>query len=369
MNFTKLHDFLAQHIPAGQVPGCDILVYHKDDIVYREQFGTGDYTHTAPVDPDAYYFLYSCTKIVTCAAVMHLIEDGKLGLDDPVSDYLPSFTDLDRRGGGKIRSTVTVRHLMSMTGGLDYDLGAHQLREMLRHDPDADTVAIATAIGRKPLYFEPGSHYQYSLCHDVLAAVAEIVTGMTFHDYVKSWAFDPLGLTHIGFRVTEENRIHMAPQFHVLPDGRTWPTALRNEFILSPNHDSGGAGLIATAEDYTAVLNALVTGKLLKRKTLELMTTNQLNDEALADLHQSKEKQAYGYGLGVRTLMFPEKINHTAPMREFGWTGAAGSYAMLDYERQIAVGYFQHVRNCTDTSVIHAGIRDRVYECLGYSFK
>ncbi len=363
MNFDKLHDFLEKNIPCEQIPGCDILVYHKGELVYREQFGHGDYLHSRPVDPNNHYILYSCSKVVTCAAVMHLIEEGKLGLDDPVSKYLPAFADVTFADGSRPKTVMTVRHLFSMTGGLDYDLNAPHIRELLRQDPDADTVAVASAIAKKPLSFEPGEHYQYSLCHDVLAAIAEVITGKTFEAYVREWTG-----ADIAYNFNDINRANLAPQY-TAESGKAMPIKQLCAYIFSKNHYSGGAGMIATPEAYTGILNDLCQGKLLKRETLELMTTNQLSPVALADMHAGNTDNPYGYGLGVRTMMHPEKIGHKVPLREFGWGGAAGSYALLDYEREIAVGYFQCVLSCAAVGNIQSGIRDHVYEALGYTFK
>ncbi len=363
MNFDKLHDFLAENIPHEQIPGCDIIVYHKGELVYREQFGTGDYLRSKPVDPEDHYILYSCSKVVTCAAVMHLVEEGLLGLDDPVAKYISAFADVRLTDGSKPKTEMTVRHLFSMTGGLDYDLNAPHIRELLRKNPDANTVEIAAAIAQEPLLFEPGTHYRYSLCHDVLAAIAEVITGKTFEEYVREWTG-----ANIAYNFNDINRTRLAPQF-TAQSGKAVPFRQLCAFIFSKNHYSGGAGMIATADQYTSILNDLCQGKLLKRETLELMATNQLNDTALADKNGMDYNNPYGYGLGVRTMMFPERCQYKAPLREFGWGGAAGSYAILDYEREIAVGYFQCVLDCAAKGNIQHGIRDRVYEALGYSFK
>lgn len=364
MNFDKLHDYLSQVAPGDMIPGCDIMICHKGEVVYREQFGTGDYLRTKPVDPNAHYILYSCTKVVTCAAVLHLIEEGKLGLDDPVAKYIPAFADVTLKDGSKPKTVMTLRHLFSMTGGLDYNLNSPHILELLRHDPNAGTVAIAGAIAKNPIHFEPGSHYQYSLCHDILAAIAEVVTGKDFEQYVREWTG-----VNVDFHFTDDNRRHLAPQFSAA-SGTAMPVKQNCAYILSPTYNSGGAGLIATAEEYTHILNDLCCGKLLRRETLELMTTNQLNPVALEEMHAGIAEHPYGYGLGVRTLMIPEYAKFKAPLREFGWGGAAGSYAILDYERQIAVGFFRCVLDRkTDVPNLYREIRNLTYECLGYKFQ
>ena len=363
MNFEKLHNYMTQAVPSKLIPGCDLIIYHKGEQVYREQFGTGDYLRSKPVDPNATYILYSCTKVITCAAVLHLIEEGKLGLDDPVANYLPAFAEVTLKDGSKPKTTMTVRHLFTMTGGLNYDRETPHILDLLNKDPNADTVAVANAIAKTPLSFEPGSHYQYSLCHDVLAAVAEVVTGKSFEQYVREWSG-----YHVDFHFTDENRRTLSPQFNAI-SGEAVPMSQSCSYILSPKHDSGGAGMITTAETYTRLISDICCAKLLSRESLELMTTNQLHSVALDEMHGAETKHPYGYGLGVRTLMTPEFARFKAPLREFGWGGAAGSYAVLDYERQLAVGYFQCVLNRpADAPNVYREIRNLAYECLGYTF-
>jgi CubicO group peptidase (beta-lactamase class C family) len=193
-----------------------------------------------------------------------------------------------------------------------------------------------------------------------------VITEKNFEQYVREWS----GM-EIDYNFNEHNRRHLSAQFMLLGDGKTLePLGAENPYIFSKNYYSGGAGLIIRAADYGELLSRLSQGKLIKKETLDLMRTNQLDETCLADLHKTEWLPPYGYGLGVRTLLYPEKIGHTAPKGEFGWDGAAGSYAMVDSDREIAVVYIQGVRNCRWAyNEIHPRIRDLVYECLGYSFQ
>ena len=371
MNFEKLHEYLEKTIPCNVIPGCDVLVYHKGELVYREQFGYSDYFKTKPVNMEDHYILYSCSKVVTCSAVLHLVEEGKLGLDDPVAKYLPAFADVTLKDGSRPKTVMTVRHLFTMTSGLNYDLKTPAICEALRQNPDADTVTLANAMAKTPLSFEPGTHYQYSLSHDILAAIAEVITGKTFEAYVSEWIFQPLGLTEIAYNFNDNNRKKLVAQYMVNSNGDSiTPMGGECAYIFSKNYYSGGAGMIGRAEDYTKILSALSQGKRLKKETLDLMKTNQLDDTCLQDLRKTAWLKAHGYGLGVRTLMHPEMLDNTAPAGEFGWDGAAGSYALVDSDREIAIGYFQQVRNCMYAyNVVHPNIHTLVYEALGYTFK
>ena len=94
MEFKKLDAAIQKYVPGDIIPGCDILVYHKGELVYRKQYGYQDYLRQEPLGTEVYYPIYSCSKVVTCAAMMHLIEEGKADLDDPVSIYIPAFAVL-----------------------------------------------------------------------------------------------------------------------------------------------------------------------------------------------------------------------------------------------------------------------------------
>ncbi|MBQ3085629.1 MAG: beta-lactamase family protein [Clostridia bacterium] len=368
MAFEKLHELLAKYIPGDVVPGCDILVYHHGKLVHREQLGYQDYLRQVPMGTEVYYPVYSCSKVVTCAAVLHLYEEGLIGLDDPLAKYIPAFGKVRLTDGSVPKNPITLRHCFTMSSGLDYSLEEPHLLEAIRRNPHATTVELAEAIAERPLLVEPGTHYHYSLSHDVLAAVAEVVTGKSFEEYLTEWCFKPLGLKNISYNFNEENRTNLVAQF-TNKTGKLQAVGGKCAYIFTDCYYSGGAGIITTAEDYSKILCALsmgTAGGLLKTETLDLMRENQLDEQRLSDLHGNDYIMPYGYGLGVRTMMEPEKYGLDPRIREFGWSGAAGSHSMIDTEHQIAVFYAQCVLGSAPdpNHLIRAGIRDAVYEEL-----
>ena len=168
MGFEKLTAYLDSLDQIG-IPSCDCIVYLNHQPVYRHFHGFSDVNKTVPTNGNETYYLFSATKLFTCSAAMQLIEQGLLGLDDPVCRYLPAFSMLTVAAGDMTRaakSTLTIRHLMSMQSGLDYDLNAKAIinaRET--YGKDASTRQLVDAIAHKPLSFDPGTNYQYSLSH------------------------------------------------------------------------------------------------------------------------------------------------------------------------------------------------------------
>lgn len=364
--FEKVSAFLEQNIPDPRIPGVDLMIYHKGKLIYRKQAGCSDYFMTEPVTNEHYYFLYSCSKVMTTAAVMSLIEAGKIELDAPVATYLPAFAELRLEDGSKPKTTMTVRHCMTMTGGLDYNLKASGILETLRKDPDADTVKVVSAIAQSPLHFEPGSDYLYSLCHDVLAAIVCVVTGKPFEQYLKEWLWEPLGMKDIAFQPTEKSRAHMAAHYdlnadktHVVNRGNYCP------YILSPRYESGGAGIICRAEEYGKFLAAVATkgNPFLKPETIDLWRTPQLSGLPLERFQKANRFKPFNYALGVRVVTDSALAGGHTPEGVFGWDGAAGSHALIDPENELAIWYVQHVCGCSYAyDTFFPKLRNLIYE-------
>ncbi|MBQ7095238.1 MAG: beta-lactamase family protein [Clostridia bacterium] len=363
MKFEKLDRMLQSYIPSPKIPGGEIIIWQHGKELFRKQYGFRDYLQKEPVQGDEFYFVYSCTKVLTCAALLHLIEEGKLSLDDRLSDYIPAFADVRLKDGSRPKNPILIRHCFSMSSGMNYDLNAPAIREALRKNPNAGAREIADAIAKIPLSFEPGSHYQYSLSHDVLAAVAEEICGKPFEEYVREWAFEPLGIKELYFEENEHTMANMAAHY-AASEERAHSRPMINPYIFSPHYHSGGAGLIAKPSEYIKFFSALSMGGqgLLRPETIEMFKVPQLNEQALSEFRNKTRKKSYAYGLGVRVKVME---NGGSPLGEFGWDGAAGAYSLVDTENELAVLYCQHVTGCQIAyDEVHEKIRDLLYQEL-----
>lgn len=364
MAFERLDALLSEHIPGPQVPGGEILVWQHGKELFRKQYGFRDYLGSEPVEGEEFYFLYSCTKVLTCASILHLIEEGRLSLDDELSKFIPAFGEVRLADGKRPKNPILIRHCFAMTSGMNYDLNAPSILDILRKNPNAGAREIADGIAKIPLSFEPGTRYQYSLSHDVLAAVAEEITGKPFGEYIKEWAFEPLGIKDAYFEENEKTRAHMAAHFAESKEVAR-SRSLKNPYILSPRYHSGGAGLIAKPSEYIKFISALSMGGmgLLKPETIELFKEDQQNEQSIKDFRNHSWKRLYTYGLGVRVKISEEG---GSPIGEFGWDGAAGSYLLVDTENELAIFYAQHVTGSRlPPDVLHPAIRNAVYKDLG----
>lgn len=378
MDFTKLTEFL-DTLPALGVPGVDCIVKKGYTTVYRHQAGFSDREAKKPMQGDESFFLYSSSKPITCTAVLQLYERGKLLLTDPLENYIPEFRSMQvqqQRGNGETfltpaRGPITIAHLMSMTAGLNYDLRSPAIQQVAAQTQGrCPTQQVIRAMASQPLCYEPGTRWQYSLAHDVLGALVEIVSGETFGEYLHDHIFSPLEMTHTRFAHSGDLPENMMAQYLRNNDtGEVTPMGLVNEFILGSEYESGGAGLVSTVADYAKFVAAMANGgiahngyPLLSQNTIDLMRRNQLSDVQMADFDWP-QFAGYGYGLGVRTMVDPARGGANSPLGEFGWGGAAGTYLLIDPENHVSMFYAQHMRESMEP-YIHPRLRNVLYSCL-----
>lgn len=388
MGFERLTEYLDSLKEGYGVPGLDCQVMKDHQVLYRHSAGYSDFVGKRPVTGNELYDLYSCTKVVTMLAVMQLVEQGKIGLEDELSKYLPEFADMKvadnfsmGAGGPPVwpdenspshpaRNKLCVYHLMSMTGGFSYNLNAAPIQDLLKKNPLATTREVVAAIAKSPLLFEPGTHWAYSLGHDIMAAVIEVVSGETFGQYLQNHIFQPLGIDEATLYFPGEKRDRQFAQHAVDFKTQEIVTAgTGNHFRVTPLYESGGAGLTASLKAYSTVLDAVSCGgvgangvRILSPESIATWSRNWLNEAELADFHRAGRFE-YGYGLGVRTMTDPN--GSQGPVGEFGWDGAAGAYALMDPVNHVSVVYTQQVLGMIKVySEIHPHIRDLVYEAL-----
>ncbi|MBR4863294.1 MAG: beta-lactamase family protein [Oscillospiraceae bacterium] len=326
------------------IPGFDLMVCHEGKCVLRYFGGVSDKKNQIPITGKEKYNIYSCSKPITCVAVMQLWEKGLFQLDDLLSDYMPEFANMTvRQPDGTVKpaqNPIRIHNLFEMTAGFNYDYKTESFRQLhARTYGRCPTREFARTLATEPLDFEPGAQYQYSLCHDVLAALVEVLTGQLFHEYVKENIFDPLGMKDSDFLLPIEDYVGVAQLYRydkvaeevIVMDHGNVPLAR-----IGSEHASGGGGCVSTVEDYMKFLEALRVGDvILKKDTIRLMRTNRLNEAQKATFNLTK--LGYGYGLGMRT---PDPDNG---IYDFGWSGAAGAYLAIDPYRDVTVYYSMHV--------------------------
>ena len=375
MDFKPLQDYMKGLIEKG-VPGLELAVCRDHEILFHECMGYSDYEKTQPAAPTDRYWMYSCTKPVLAAAAMQCVEKGLFSLDDPVKMFLPAFGNAYVLKDGEkklLDKPMLIRHLFTMTAGLDYNKLRGSIPRLLEEtNHTATTVQLAEAMAEEALSFEPGERFQYSLCHDVLGAVIEKVSGMSLRDYMKKNIFDPLGMESTDFWTRQEEPEHLAAQYAYDGAEKKLTPFTKNDFIISENYFSGGAGLLSCCGDYLKFTDAMSCGgvgangaRILRAETIDLMRSEQIGDFRIEGSFTCTCGPDYGYGLGVRTRI---AFNHgeKSALGEFGWDGAAGADMTMDPEHRLSVMFMTHIRNWPAMlGPVHLQIRDVLYPLMG----
>ena len=375
-NFSKLQKLLDSFLELG-IPGTGCEVWHEGQPAFRYYNGMADREAGIPVDEKTFWKYFSVSKVFTCTAALQLFEQGRFLLSDPLSWYLPEFADMQvSLGDGRIRPAerpILIRDLFTMTAGLTYNLGTARIREGIRETSGlAPTREMMKYLAKDPLSFDPGEAWQYSLCHDVLGALVEVLSGQNFDAYLREHVLAPADVEEITFHPSEEQQLRMARIYDYDWEHRT-STIPEREMNLSvgPAYESGGAGLCGTTEACAKFGEALISGKLLSLGTVDLMRTNFLNDEQLEMFQRGREpgvrrsvdRAGYGYGLGVRTMIDLAEGGSNGSLGEFGWGGALGAYLLLDPARQLVLFYAQSTMR-PPAEYTRSRLRNVLYACV-----
>lgn len=393
MEFKNLKAFM-DDMAQNHTVGNDCEVYLDGKSVFRYFAGYSDWENKTPLSGNELYNIYSCSKVATVTAGLQLLEQGKFLLSDPLYEYIPEFRDMYiKTENGEIKKAenpITIRDLFTMSAGFTYDFESgwvERAKEIT--NGRFDTVASIKEFAKEPILFEPGTHWSYSLGHDVLAALVSVISGKKFRDYMKENIFEPVGMNETYYHATPEIEQRIAEQYTFVPDdgnaitdiveaqrsGSAKNGTFKNigkavSHILGDEYDSGGAGIITSVADYAKFCAALsnfgtaLTGeKILSKSTIELMRTNHLGDAQLKDFNW-QHLLGYGYGLGVRTHINPAVSGCLSNIGEFGWGGAAGATVIVDPKINLAVFYAQHVLNPRE-EYYQPRLKNVVYSDLG----
>lgn len=286
--------------------------------------------------------LYSMSKGLTVTAAMRLVERGLLSLDDEVASFFPSFKNTVYEKDGKILKNpnpMTVKHLFTMTSGLSYDVESKEIREVTaRLGEGARLSDYVEAFARTPLSFPSGEKFQYSLSHDLLAAVVEKVSDMPFEDYTEREIFKPLDMKSATFRNVTDG---VFDKLSCDTQGVITPAPVENALIFSKGYISGGAGLNCSVEDYSKFVAAMANGgvgengyRLLCEESVKALSSPVLPTDFVKE-ELSWLPEEYSYGLGVRVRN--KKAEFGLGKGEFGWDGAAGSFWLADPNKKVSV--------------------------------
>jgi CubicO group peptidase (beta-lactamase class C family) len=356
---ARLHAEIQRFVDDGKHAGAVSLLVRNGRLVDWKAYGKRDLEAGLPMEKDTIARIYSMTKIVTSAAALMLLEEARFRLADPIGDYLPELVRMKVMTGGTAEKAlladaqkpITIKHLFTHTSGFIYDFGESPVEKLVRAAklPEAASLGdFVTRLSRVPLAHEPGERFTYGLSTDVLGALVEKVSGRPFGEFLEQRLFRPLGMKDTGFVVPEAKLGRLARIYEKGEDGKLRPAEPLFGIVPGPGPklEAGGAGLFSTTADYARFMQMLLNGgrldgvRVLSRKTVELMMANHLNH---LERPTTQGSESDGFGLGGAVRIDLAKGNALGSVGQFGWSGAATTYANLDpREKMVALLFVQH---------------------------
>ncbi len=357
----EIERLLDEAVSNGEVAGCNALVLADGKEIAYAESGYKNIEDLTPFERDTIVRLYSMSKPITSAAVIWLMDNGVIDLEDPVEKYIPSFANAHvATKGGRVNAlrSVTLRDLMNMAGGTVYPgngtdaerQSAALFDEVIRKlgtDKEIGTVELASRIGENDLDFQPGENFKYGTGADILGAVVEVASGMRFGDFLKKEFFEPLEMPDTDFWVTEEKRERLADVYETVGKEAklnvTYNLGINYKMDHRPAFESGGAGLCSTLDDYAHFADMLLNNGNYKGKTIlseravKFMTNGSLATWQQKGLDGWDGLTGYTYGNLLRVLKDPSRCVTYGEAGEYGWDGWLGAYFANDPVNRITV--------------------------------
>jgi CubicO group peptidase (beta-lactamase class C family) len=387
----RIAEAMQGYIDRGEIAGAVTLVERRGRVVWLKAQGVQDLQTRAPMTRDTLFRIYSMTKPITSVATLMLYEDGALRLTDPIAKWIPELANprVLSDPAGPLDATspaakpITVRDLLTHCSGLAYTFTAGEplSKALTAAGLDGTSKAITPAewaarLGKLPLAYAPGTHWNYSLSTDVLGLLVERVSGMPFADFLRTRVFEPLEMRDTAFFVPAAKLSRFATNYD--PDPKTgrlvaFDSPATSTYRQPPTFASGGGGLVSTAADYArfaAMLEgdgALDGQRLLSRKTVELMTMRHLSESEQTGFGLGGRDVFPGasFGLGVMVSEDLPRSGGLGSVGRHGWAGAAGTWYWVDPEEDLVAILMIQRMSMAQPIAISKDFETAVYQAIG----
>jgi len=361
-----------RYLTPKKIAGALTLVARRGKVAYLSSMGMMDVEREKPMAEDTIFRIYSMTKPITTVALIMLYEHGHFQLGDQVYKYIPEWRDLEVYVSGEYPNFVTepperdmtIRDLLSHTSGLTIStpgmagtkVGAAYQKLKVFNLREGTLKEMVQKVAEVPLEFSPGTRWNYGISTDVCGYLVEVISGMSFDEYLKTHIFEPLGMVDTGFHVPLEKLERFAANYNrdsnknlqLLDD------PARSSYLKPPTFFSGGGGLVSTATDYYRFCQMLLNGgeldgvRLLGPETIKYMTKNHLpGNQDLTNLSISAfsetANEGVGFGLGFAVIIDLIKSQQVGSLGEYYWGGAASTIFWIDPAQDIIVIFLTQV--------------------------
>ena len=359
----RVKEWSQRLVDGGKLAGVTTMVARRGRVAHLHSCGMASRETGLAMTPDTIVRIYSMTKPLTSVAIMMLYEQGHFQLDDPISRFLPSFTNMRVAAGGQrgkidtvpAQRPITFRDLLTHISGLTYGFMQSTNVDALYRDEGIDFQTAECTLGELvdrvaalPLLAQPGAEWNYSIATDVLGHLVAVVSGEPFDEFLRKRVIEPLGMVDTDFHVPAQKHGRFAANYGKSATGGLTliDDPATSRYLAPRGICSGGGGLVSTAADYMRFCQFMLNRgeldgvRLLGRKTIELMTSNHLRgDMAAMGMPRFSESsyEGVGFGLGFSVMLDPARAQIAGTPGEYAWGGAASTAFWVDPAEELAV--------------------------------
>ena len=350
---------------AGDVPGVVAMATNRDGTLYEGAFGKRILGQSAAMTNDTVVWIASMTKALTGTVAMQLVEQGKLDLSSPASEWVPELAAVQVLEGfdaaGKPRTrkpkqSITLRHLLTHTAGFSYEIWSADIQRYQQANNLPGITTCQNAALRTPLLFDPGERWDYGINLDFVGKAVEAVSGKKLSAVLKQNLFEPLGMNDTAFKITPSMRQRLAKIHQRGEDDKLTPL-MELEIPQEPEFEMGGGGLYGTAGDYVKFVRMILNGgkangkQVLKAETVRTMSANHIGDVLVGPLKTaipplSNDVEVFP-GMpkkwGLSFLINTEKAPTGRSAGSLAWAGLANTYFWIDPVKGIGGVYLSQV--------------------------
>jgi CubicO group peptidase (beta-lactamase class C family) len=385
----------SQYIDNGKIAGAVTLVARHGKVAHFSALGQADRERGTKMSEDTLFRIYSMTKPITSIAMMMLVEEAKCSLTDPVERYIPEWKDLRVFHHGSWPAFVTdaavrpmtIRDLLTHMSGLTYGFvfrdavdAAYRRIGISGGVPGEDRPTtlrdMVEKLAKMPLVFQPGTRWNYSVSTDIVGYLVEVISGQRFDEFLRARVFAPLGMRDTGFSVAAGQEARFAANYRRQIDKKlvVADDPLKSAYLEPQTFFSGGGGLVSSADDYRRFCQMLLDGglaeggRIVSRKTLELMTANHLPggadlSEVASGSFSETTNDGVGFGLGFAVVVDMARRQGHGSVGEHYWGGAASTAFWVDPSEDLFVVFLTQLMPST-TYNFRGQLRSMVYAAI-----
>jgi CubicO group peptidase (beta-lactamase class C family) len=394
-----------RYVDSGYLPGMLTYVYRKGQLVHTGMCGQMDLERGRKMHEDAIFRIYSMSKPITAVALMMLVEEALIGLDDPVHTHIPEWKDLAVYASGMpsllaeappnylttpVARPMKVVDLATHTSGLTYGFmmrtavdAAYRRAKVTDRQTEGGLQGMIEQLSKIPLDFSPGTAWNYSVAIDVLGYLVEKLSGESFGEFLRTRLFQPLGMNDTAFWVPEDKTERFSSCYQPETGGRglkLQDDARESTYAQPPKLESGGGGLVSTAHDYLRFCRMMLNGgaldgvQILSPKTVALFSLNYLPDNreivdmSFPGMFSESDYAGVGFSLGCGVNVDVAKTRMPGTLGTYSWGGAAATAFWIDPNEELAIVFMTQVIGSEARLTLRRDLRTLVYSAMTESF-